>query len=201
MLKSLTILLAAFLLPTDSILVAQTDRPDGGPDSILLDALSSTRLVERHQPPHLRHLNSNIRFSDQYKPAQGELEKQQLFGASIDQPGNDAFRSEWDPMRRLLHPPPSTRTMTTADDAGRSTFQSLSDSVQEAWVRHYASGLSPSSDQVTAMVIDDSGNVYVTGCSDSTFTGFDYLTIKYNADGVMQWRARHKSPDNGYDCA
>src|SRR5439155_328725 len=52
----------------------------------------------------------------------------------------------------------------------------------------------------TAMAIDSSGNVYVTGQSWSAKTSeYDYATVKYNADGEEQWVARYDRPANDYD--
>jgi uncharacterized protein (UPF0297 family) len=47
-----------------------------------------------------------------------------------------------------------------------------------AWVRRY-DGRANGSDQASAIATDDLGNVYVTGCSWSSGTSFDYATIKY----------------------
>lgn len=47
-----------------------------------------------------------------------------------------------------------------------------------------------STDQMTAMTIDNSNNVYVTGFSSAVGTGFDYATIKYNSSLVQQWVQR-----------
>ena len=51
-----------------------------------------------------------------------------------------------------------------------------------------------------AMAVDGAGNVYVTG---STFNGLnnDFLTVKYNAGGVIQWRALANGAANGDDFA
>ena len=39
-----------------------------------------------------------------------------------------------------------------------------------------------------SIIVDDLGNVYVTGESKDTATGdFDYVTIKYNSSGVQKW--------------
>lgn len=47
-----------------------------------------------------------------------------------------------------------------------------------------------STDQITAMTIDNTNNVYVTGYSVGTGTGFDYATIKYNSSLAQQWVQR-----------
>jgi len=56
-------------------------------------------------------------------------------------------------------------------------------------------------DGAEAIVLDSSGNVYVTGYSYSLLTDCDYVTIKYNSSGVQQWVARYKGPGNDYDYA
>ena len=61
------------------------------------------------------------------------------------------------------------------------------------WLVRYNS-LVNGADEANALAVDDSGNVYVTGKSDSTGTGSDYLTIKYNSSGVEQWIHRYNGP-------
>jgi hypothetical protein len=68
---------------------------------------------------------------------------------------------------------------------------------QEEWVARYDGGFG---DAATAMAVDSSGNVYVTGQSWSAKTSeYDYATVKYNADGREQWVARYDGPANDYD--
>jgi hypothetical protein len=68
---------------------------------------------------------------------------------------------------------------------------------QEEWVALYDGGLG---DAATAMAVDSSGNVYVTGQSWSAKTSeYDYATVKYNADGQEQRVARYDGPANDYD--
>lgn len=67
----------------------------------------------------------------------------------------------------------------------------LSAQVTEEWAVHYI-GPGNDDDQARAMVADASGNVYVTGHSNSTGSGYDYITIKYDARGravdkTLQW--------------
>ncbi len=71
---------------------------------------------------------------------------------------------------------------------------------KEQWVVRY-DGIDNSSDYGKAIAIDGSGNVIVTGYSDSLGTRSDYTTIKYNSNGEEQWIARYNGPGNDYDKA
>ena len=53
-----------------------------------------------------------------------------------------------------------------------------------------------------ALVVDEAGNVYVTGGSQHAENNFDYLTIKYNADLEQVWARSYNDPvGNDYDMA
>jgi hypothetical protein len=71
----------------------------------------------------------------------------------------------------------------------------------QLWVARY-NGPSSGADEAWAMVGDGAGNVYVTGAtfSDSNVSG-DFLTVKYDADGIEQWVARYDGPSMGDDSA
>jgi uncharacterized delta-60 repeat protein len=70
----------------------------------------------------------------------------------------------------------------------------------QLWVARY-NGPGNSFDHARELVIDSSGNVYVTGSSAGIGTGQDYATIKYNSSGVQQWVARYNGPGNSDDDA
>lgn len=61
---------------------------------------------------------------------------------------------------------------------------------EELWVARY-NGPVNRADVISALAVDDSGNVYVTGWSNGD--GHDYATIKYNNEGEEQWVARYNS--------
>ncbi|HEY6191355.1 MAG TPA: SBBP repeat-containing protein [Bacteroidota bacterium] len=60
------------------------------------------------------------------------------------------------------------------------------------WRRTY-NGPGNGNDNSTAMTLDDSGNVYVTGFSFGGATNFDYFTIKYKPNGDTAWVRRFDS--------
>ncbi len=69
------------------------------------------------------------------------------------------------------------------------------------WMKHYK-GLSSDPDgKATAIAVDDSGNIYVTGYSTGSNGYYDYATIKYNGDGAEQWVRRFNGPVNEDDRA
>ena len=53
-----------------------------------------------------------------------------------------------------------------------------------------------STDQATAIAVDGSGSVYVTGRSYGSGPDYDYATIKYDSSGQQQWVARYDGPDS-----
>jgi uncharacterized delta-60 repeat protein len=54
-------------------------------------------------------------------------------------------------------------------------------------------------DWAEGIAVDDSGNVYVTGKSATSFVAYDFVTIKYSARGDQQWASRFDGPVHGWD--
>ena len=71
---------------------------------------------------------------------------------------------------------------------------------RQLWVARY-NGLDNGKDIARSIVVDDKGNVFVTGESSGSSTGTDYLTIKYDPNGHLLWEARFDGPVHGNDIA
>jgi len=69
------------------------------------------------------------------------------------------------------------------------------------WMKRYNGPPGNGSDGATAIAIDGSNNVYVTGWSGGGASMFDYATIKYYSNGDTAWVRRYNGPENNYDYA
>ena len=84
--------------------------------------------------------------------------------------------------------------LVQAQSTGLETW-AASDSTYQAWVQRYT-GPGNLHDNATAIAVDNQGNIYVTGWSSETPVypneyDYDYTTIKYNPEGVVQWVQRY----------
>jgi len=68
----------------------------------------------------------------------------------------------------------------------------------QLWVRHY-NGTGGGQDVARALAVDSQGSVYVSGASEGVGTDYDYLTIKYDANGNQHWIARYNDARNVRD--
>lgn len=71
----------------------------------------------------------------------------------------------------------------------------------QQWATQY-NGPDTKYDEARAIAVDASGNVYVTGYSQTAvLTDYDYATVKYNSTGVEQWAQRYNGTGNDLDRA
>ncbi len=69
---------------------------------------------------------------------------------------------------------------------------------QTEWVQRFNSP-GNYNDYVTDMAIDKSGNVYLTGYVQVNDTDQNFVTIKYNTQGIEQWARYYDGPDHRED--
>lgn len=89
------------------------------------------------------------------------------------------------------------RSMGSADDDFATIKYTGTNGVQQ-WLQVYNSG--NGNDRATAIVLDNSGAVIVTGRSKSA-SNDDFRTVKYSAGGVLQWSKFYNAPANQDDRA
>ncbi|HEY2953607.1 MAG TPA: SBBP repeat-containing protein, partial [Verrucomicrobiae bacterium] len=65
------------------------------------------------------------------------------------------------------------------------------------WIASYDAARD--SDYPWAMVLDDFGNIYITGTSYGFTTGADVVTLKYDSSGNLLWASRYNGPANSSD--
>jgi hypothetical protein len=87
---------------------------------------------------------------------------------------------------------------TTGDDYATIKYAA---SGTQLWVARYNGPIGSGADMASALALDGSGNVYVTGRSMGLSMNVDYATVKYNSAGAQLWAMRYDGPMNWYDYA
>jgi uncharacterized delta-60 repeat protein len=86
---------------------------------------------------------------------------------------------------------------------GSSNYDIVTLKYNPAGVQQWAqlwSGAGAETDYANAITVDNAGNVYVTGITEAAGTNFNYITLKYNPAGALQWARTYNNPLNGsYD--
>ncbi|MFM2306499.1 MAG: hypothetical protein RLZZ367_1168 [Bacteroidota bacterium] len=96
----------------------------------------------------------------------------------------------------------SDRNATASTNRDYLTIQYNSSGAQQ-WLQLY-NGAGTGDDDLADMVLDATGNVYVTGSSDLDSTAadnLDYVTIKYNSAGSLQWSRSYNGAAGETDAA
>ncbi|MEO6694282.1 MAG: SBBP repeat-containing protein [Ignavibacteria bacterium] len=83
--------------------------------------------------------------------------------------------------------------------ADYTTIKYNTSGVQQWVVRYSTAG--NRRDAAYAVAIDNSNNIYVTGESENSIGGIDYLTIKYNSSGNQLWIAKYNQGQNSSNIA
>jgi uncharacterized delta-60 repeat protein len=89
----------------------------------------------------------------------------------------------------------ATRNVTDNDDVVIIKYNS---SGVPVWTRTY-NGPYNAYDWGNGMTIDNAGNAYIAAESQGSGTSLDFVTIKYNTSGDLQWASRYNGPTNDED--
>ncbi|HJY64773.1 MAG TPA: T9SS type A sorting domain-containing protein, partial [Ignavibacteria bacterium] len=69
------------------------------------------------------------------------------------------------------------------------------------WVKKYNEGSGISTDKAFGIVVDSDNRIYVSGEASNSSQGKNYLTLKYNTSGNLQWSSVYDGPGHGDDYA
>jgi hypothetical protein len=70
----------------------------------------------------------------------------------------------------------------------------------QRWISVY-NGPGNSEDASNALVLDEAGNIYITGFAVGTNSTSDYATLKYTPQGSLRWVSFYTGPANGFEQA
>lgn len=70
----------------------------------------------------------------------------------------------------------------------------------QQWVR-YINGTGNGIDYINDLILDASGNIFVTGQATGLGTGYNYITMRYNPAGTLIWTQNYIGPGNASDIA
>jgi hypothetical protein len=173
--------------------VARYNGPNNGGDSAQAMAIDSSGNV---------YVTGGSAVSDptpDYATVKYDSTGQQQWVAYYNGPDNNADFAE------AIAVDASGNVYVTGESNGSGTFTDYAtikynSSGEQQWVARY-DGPAHDYERASAVAVDGSGNVYVTGWSEGTGSGSDYATIKYDSAGQEQWVARYNGPGNGEDFA
>ncbi|MBL0340053.1 MAG: SBBP repeat-containing protein [Bacteroidetes bacterium] len=170
---------------------ARYNGPQGGQDgatSLKVDSLGNVYVTGTIQAQGVSSDYATVKYNSmgveqwavQYNGPQGYIDN--ATSIAVDDFGNTYVTG-------------NSRGTGTVDDYATIKYNS---SGVEQWVARY-NGPGNGSDVAYSLAVDDSGNVFVTGRSTGSGTGYDYATIKYNSSGVQQWASRYNGIGNSND--
>lgn len=87
---------------------------------------------------------------------------------------------------------------TTVQYIDESTTIKYNSSGVQLWVARY-SPAGGYDNGANSIVVDASGNIYIAGSVNTANNLYDYMTLKYNAYGILQWAQFYNGTGNGYD--
>ncbi|MBS4028217.1 MAG: SBBP repeat-containing protein [Ignavibacteriales bacterium] len=98
------------------------------------------------------------------------------------------------------HPQQRNPSLPDSDELiSRENFWNSVDTIRLDWVQEYTSNRLSGDEQVADLVVDNNGNTYVLGQTQSYLTRADFLILKYNPSGSLVWAADYNGSSNTND--
>ena len=105
------------------------------------------------------------------------------WGIVVDETGDYIYISGW---------------ITETDEGINSITAKFSSAGTQIWAAPYNGG-GNQTDKSWGIVVDTDGNVYTTGETTDEYGNINYLTLSYNAFGIMRWSKIYNGTGNGED--
>ena len=163
---------------------------DAGASAIVLDAAGNV---------HVTGSSMGVDYSYDYVTIKYDTNGNQLWLARSNGPANENDSPTAITLDALDNSVYVTGTSVGAGPSDYATMKYDRDG-NELWVARY-NRPGNGDDWATAIVLDASRNVYVTGTSLGGATSYDYATVKYDAHGNELWVALYNGPGNSFDGA
>lgn len=144
-------------------------------------------------------MSTQVGAGKDYTTIKYESSGNNLWVANYDGPGNsydEAVSCKIDPIGNVYVLGISRSSLTGSD------FVTIKYDVNgtQIWAAYY-NGSANGHDNASSLAVDNYGNVYILGTSVDTITGSDILVIKYNTDGMQEWKAKYSGPGTNSDIA
>jgi len=112
---------------------------------------------------------------------------------------------DYDAVTAMALDPNGNVVITGPSNEGSSLWDYVtiqySDDGAPLWTNRYDGGIGNREDVASAVAVDGSGNVFVTGSSEGVNYFKDFATVAYSSDGTPLWTARYDGPGNSDDQA
>jgi uncharacterized delta-60 repeat protein len=156
-------------------------------------------VVDQEGNVYVTGFSNRVVYGDRdYATIKYDSDGNQLWAARYNGPGNDddkAFSIVVDDEGYVYVNGDSYGGAITNDDFATIKYSPDGD---EVWVARY-NGPGSGGDRSEDFILDEQGNIYITGRSVGDGPGYDYATIKYDNDGNLKWEIRYNGLENDDD--
>jgi hypothetical protein len=175
------------------------DGPGGAADeprALVVDSAGNIYVTGRSMGLNMRYDYATLKYVPDDIPGDSDLDWEARYNGSANQ-NDEASALTMDKDGNVYVTGQSMRSSTGLDYV--TVKYDPDGNPVSGWPRSY-NGLGSGADCAGAIVVDNSGNVYVTGESSGGYATYtDYATVKYAPDGQLLWQSRYDGPGHLHD--